>query len=170
MIEQLDVSKILTSMTIDLRQLISLRSIDNPLMVGIHTGGVWVAEQLHAQLGLKRPLGTIDITFYRDDFTRSGLHPQVKTSRLPVSIDDQHIILVDDILHSGRTVRAAMNEIFDYGRPASILLAVLATRDHRELPIQADVIGHRDPIRPDCHIKLHGPEPLTLVIRKVEGL
>ncbi|MHB8254478.1 MAG: bifunctional pyr operon transcriptional regulator/uracil phosphoribosyltransferase PyrR, partial [Acidiferrobacter sp.] len=83
-----------------------------PVMVGIHTGGVWVAERLHQRLGLTEPLGTLDISFYRDDFSRVGIHPQVKTSHLPVALDGRHIVLVDDVLHTGRTIRAALNEIF----------------------------------------------------------
>lgn len=111
------------------------------VIIGIHTGGVWVAERLHAQLGCKLPLGTLDISFYRDDFSRIGLHPQVKPSNLPFDLENRDILLVDDVLHSGRTVRAAMNELFDYGRPASIRLAVLVDRGGRELPIRPDFAG-----------------------------
>ncbi len=111
------------------------------VIVGIHTGGVWVAERLHALLGCALPLGTLDISFYRDDFSRIGLHPQVKPSNLPFDLEGRDILLVDDVLHSGRTVRAAMNELFDYGRPASIRLAVLVDRGGRELPIRPDFAG-----------------------------
>lgn len=111
------------------------------VIVGIHTGGVWVAERLHALLGSALPLGTLDISFYRDDFSRIGLHPQVKPSNLPFDLEGRDILLVDDVLHSGRTVRAAMNELFDYGRPASIRLAVLVDRGGRELPIRPDFAG-----------------------------
>ncbi len=89
----------------------------NTVIVGIHTGGVWVAERLHILLKCTQPLGTLDISFYRDDFSRIGLHPQVKPSNLPFDLEGRDILLVDDVLHSGRTVRAAMNELFDYGRP-----------------------------------------------------
>lgn len=111
------------------------------VIVGIHTGGVWVAERLHAMLKCGLPLGTLDISFYRDDFSRIGLHPQVKPSSLPFDLEGRDILLVDDVLHSGRTVRAAMNELFDYGRPASIRLAVLVDRGGRELPIRPDFTG-----------------------------
>ena len=111
-------------------------------IVGIHTGGVWVAERLHAMLRCTLPLGTLDISFYRDDFSRIGLHPQVKPSTLSVDLEGRDILLVDDVLHSGRTVRAAMNELFDYGRPASIRLAVLVDRGDHELPIRPDFAGH----------------------------
>jgi len=111
------------------------------LVVGIHTGGVWVAERLHAMLKCAVPLGTLDISFYRDDFSRIGLHPQVKPSTLPFDLEGRAILLVDDVLYSGRTVRAAMNELFDYGRPASIRLAVLVDRSDHELPIRPDFVG-----------------------------
>lgn len=111
------------------------------VIVGIHTGGVWVAERLHAMLHCALPLGTLDISFYRDDFSRIGLHPQVKPSHLPFDLEGRDILLVDDVLHSGRTVRAAMNELFDYGRPASIRLAVLVDRGGHELPIRPDFAG-----------------------------
>jgi len=136
-------------------------------MIGIYTGGVWIAQQLHQQLAIKAPLGTLDISFYRDDFTRVGMNPQVKPSSLPLSIDDRHIILVDDVLYTGRTIRAAMNELFDYGRPASIILAVLVERDGRELPIQPDAVGQHISLQAGEQIKLQGPAPLTLSLRRV---
>ncbi|HBU28497.1 MAG TPA: bifunctional pyr operon transcriptional regulator/uracil phosphoribosyltransferase PyrR [Thiobacillus sp.] len=111
------------------------------VIVGIHTGGVWVAERLHAILHCALPLGMLDISFYRDDFSRIGLHPQVKPSNLPFDLEGRDILLVDDVLHSGRTVRAAMNELFDYGRPASIRLAVLVDRGGHELPVRPDFTG-----------------------------
>lgn len=144
------------------------RIISNPnevLMVGIHSGGVWIAERLHARLQLPIPLGQLNIAFYRDDFTRIGLHPHVvNPSHLPVEVDNRHIILVDDVLHTGRTIRAAQNELFDYGRPASIKLAVLVERDGRELPIKADVVGVSLLLQDHQHLKLSGPEPLSLDI------
>jgi pyrimidine operon attenuation protein/uracil phosphoribosyltransferase len=111
------------------------------LIVGIHTGGVWVAERLHALLACPQPLGMLDISFYRDDFSRVGLHPQVKPSSLPFDLEGRAILLVDDVMYTGRTVRAAMNELFDYGRPASIRLAVLVDRGGHELPIRPDFAG-----------------------------
>ncbi len=147
-----------------LKNLISQRAIDQPLMVGIHTGGVWVANALHQKLALEEPLYTLDISFYRDDFSRIGMNPQVRPSQLPAQIDDRHIILVDDVLHTGRTIRAAMNEIFDYGRPASITLVCLIERSGRELPIQADVVGQHLHLDENQHIKLTGPAPLEFVL------
>src|SRR5690606_25577614 len=108
-------------------------------LVGIHTGGVWLADYLHKQLALKKPLGKLDISFYRDDFEQRGLHPEVKPSTLDFNVDDAHIILVDDVVMSGRTIRAALNEIFDYGRPASVTLLSLIELDARELPIRPDI-------------------------------
>src|SRR5690606_1829164 len=114
-----EVEALLDSMAAQLRELIRSRALEDPAMVGIHTGGVWVAERLHQRLGLQVPLGSLDISFYRDDFTRIGMNPQVRPSDLPFDIDDRNIILVDDVLHTGRTIRAALNELFDYGRPAA---------------------------------------------------
>lgn len=104
-------------------------------LVGIHTGGVWLAERLHAALGLAAPLGTIDVAFYRDDFGSRGLHARPRKSEIPFDIDARPVILVDDVLYTGRTTRAALNELFDYGRPARVELAVLVDRGERQLPI-----------------------------------
>ena len=110
-------------------------------VVGIHTGGVWLAERLHSDLNLAAPLGTLDVSFYRDDFDKIGLHPQVRPSDIPFKVEGRHIILVDDVLYTGRTIRAAINELFDYGRPASVRLAALIDRGRRELPIAAQYVG-----------------------------
>jgi pyrimidine operon attenuation protein/uracil phosphoribosyltransferase len=110
-------------------------------LVGIHSGGAWLAKRLHRDLKLVQAYGTLDISFYRDDFERIGLHPQVKASDISFAVADKHLILVDDVLYTGRTIRAAMNELFDYGRPASIRLAVLLDRGDRELPIAAVAVG-----------------------------
>ena len=106
-------------------------------LVGIHTGGVWLAERLHAALKLTTPLGSIDVSFYRDDYASRGLHAGVKTSSLPFDVDGAHIVIVDDVLYTGRTIRAALNELFDFGRPRRVDLAVLLDRGGRELPICA---------------------------------
>ena len=133
---QLDIEHLIGQMADALRSRFGDAEVQNTLMVGIHTGGVWIAQQLHELLKIQQPLGKLDISFYRDDFSRIGMNPQVKPSSLTSPVDDAHIILVDDILHTGRTIRAALNEIFDYGRPASVTLAVLGERNGRELPIQ----------------------------------
>ncbi|MEI8162382.1 MAG: bifunctional pyr operon transcriptional regulator/uracil phosphoribosyltransferase PyrR [Betaproteobacteria bacterium] len=111
-------------------------------LVGIHTGGVWVAERLHAALGLKIPPGSINVSFYRDDFSQRGLPANAKTSQIPFDVEGAHIVIVDDVLYTGRTIRAAMNELFDYGRPARIDLAVLTDRGGRELPIAPSFCPH----------------------------
>jgi pyrimidine operon attenuation protein/uracil phosphoribosyltransferase len=110
-------------------------------LVGVRTGGVWLAERLKDELEVRYPVGVLDISFYRDDFNRQGLSPTVKPSQIGFDIDGQNLLLVDDVLFTGRTVRAAMNELFDYGRPARIDLAVLIDRGGRELPIEASVVG-----------------------------
>jgi pyrimidine operon attenuation protein/uracil phosphoribosyltransferase len=163
-IAEQDIPALIVEMGKSLRAQLTSRDIDKPLMIGIHTGGVWVANALHQQLGLGEPLGTLDISFYRDDFSRIGLNPQVKPSALPFAIEDRHIILVDDVLQTGRTIRAAMNELFDYGRPASIMLAVLVDRAGRELPIEATVSGLRLDQAASERIKLIGPEPMQLIL------
>jgi pyrimidine operon attenuation protein/uracil phosphoribosyltransferase len=110
-------------------------------LIGIHTGGVWLAQRLHKALALRQPLGTIDVSFYRDDYGSRGLHPKVRPSDIPFEVTDADIVLVDDVLHTGRTIRAAMNELFDYGRPRSIRLAALIDRGGRQLPIAAQFVG-----------------------------
>ena len=110
-------------------------------LIGIHTGGVWLAERLHQALGLKVPLGSLDVSFYRDDYERIGLHRDVKRSNIPFDVEGRPLILVDDVLYTGRTIRAAMNELFDYGRSARIRLAALVDRGGRELPIAAAYVG-----------------------------
>ena len=114
---------------------------DSTGLVGIRTGGAWLAERLHRELGLATPLGSLDISFYRDDFDSVGLHRQVKPSQIPFDVNDRHIVVVDDVLYTGRTVRAAMNELFDYGRPGKIELAALVDRGERQLPIAAQYVG-----------------------------
>lgn len=135
----------------------------SPKMIGIRTGGEWIAEKIHKQLALEDELGVIDISFYRDDFSKIGLNPTVKPSSIPWEIDGQHIILVDDVLYTGRTTRAALNEIFDFGRPASVTLVTLLDRKGcRELPFYAEVIGQS--IECSQTIKVTGPEPLRVTI------
>jgi len=110
-------------------------------MIGLYTGGAWLAERLHKLLDMKSPLGLMDIAFYRDDYHEQGLHHDPKRTRIPFDVSGRDLLLVDDVLYTGRTVRAAMNELFDYGRPASISLVVLADRGGRQLPICAQYCG-----------------------------
>lgn len=157
-------NKLIAAMAEQLQQRIDNQQINNPAIVGIHTGGVWIASDLHKRLAIEDPLGTLDISFYRDDFSRIGMSPEVKPSKLPFRIDDRHIILVDDVLYTGRTVRAALNELFDYGRPASVTLATLIVRSGREIPISADVVGAELELGKNQQIKLKGPGDLSLEI------
>ena len=160
MSKQYDIPALIDQIADELRKKFDIN--EQTAMVGIHTGGVWIARQLHKILKIQPPLGTLDISFYRDDFTRIGMNPQVKPSDLPFTLDERNIILVDDVLHTGRTIRAAMNELFDYGRPASIVLVTLVDRSGRELPIEANIAGLQIKLGPGEHVKLSGPDPLTL--------
>ena len=162
--EDIDVEALIDDIGERLAQHLRDLELDNPVLIGIRTGGVWLAERLAAALDLKEPLGELNIAFYRDDFSRIGIHPTVEPSQLPFDVTDRHLLLVDDILFTGRTVRAAMNEIFDYGRPRSISLVVLVDRSGRELPIDANVYGTRITLSPGEHVKLLGPAPLRLEI------
>ena len=118
-----------------------LQGIPDVAIVGIHSGGAWLADRLAADLGLQQRLGSIDVSFYRDDYARKGLHPDVKPTHIGFDVDRATILLVDDVLYTGRTTRAAINVLFDYGRPASIMLAALADRGGRELPVAADFVA-----------------------------
>ncbi len=159
-----EIDELIDGMAQALRTRLEIQQTTRPLMIGIHTGGVWLAQRLHELLELEEPLGSLDISFYRDDFTRIGMNPEVRPSSVPYDVDDRHIILVDDVLQTGRTIRAAMNELFDYGRPASISLVTLVERSGRELPIQPNVVGVRPALSLTQHITLTGPEPLKLII------
>jgi pyrimidine operon attenuation protein / uracil phosphoribosyltransferase len=120
-----------------------LKNVDNVAIVGIHSGGAWLAERLAEDLKLQDRLGFIDVSFYRDDYAEKGLHAEVKPTQIPFEVEGAAILLVDDVLYTGRTTRAAINELFDYGRPARIMLAALADRGGRELPISADFVAEK---------------------------
>ncbi|MET0858122.1 MAG: bifunctional pyr operon transcriptional regulator/uracil phosphoribosyltransferase PyrR [Telluria sp.] len=129
-------------------------------IVGIHSGGAWLAERLAADLDLRGRLGFIDVSFYRDDYAKKGLHPDVKPTQIGFDVDRATIVLVDDVLYTGRTTRAAINVLFDYGRPARIVLAALADRAGRELPVAADFVA--------VHVPLETRQSLVLQ-RSAEG-
>jgi pyrimidine operon attenuation protein/uracil phosphoribosyltransferase len=129
------------------------------VLVGIWSGGAWLAERLHADLGLQGAPGVISSTLHRDDFSARGLAGGGDATRLPFSIDDAKILLIDDVLFTGRTIRAVINELFDFGRPRSVDLAVLVDRGGRELPIQASFAAARITLPPDQRLTLaRGPE------------
>ncbi len=121
---------------------------DNLVLVGIYSGGAWLAERLAQDLQLTERLGFIDVSFYRDDYAEKGLREDVKPSQIGFDVEGATIILVDDVLYTGRTTRAAINELFDYGRPARIMLAALVDRGERELPVAADFVAHTVALEP----------------------
>lgn len=128
--------------------------IQNLAIVGIYSGGAWLAQRLADDLQLEHKPGFIDVSFYRDDYAKKGLHADVKPSQIPFEVDGASIILVDDVLYTGRTTRAAINELFDYGRPARIMLAALVDRGGRELPIAADFVAHSADFEPTSSVNL----------------
>ncbi len=161
----LEIPGLLNQLEAELKQTIIERHLVNPLMIGIRTGGVWVAEQMYQRLQLADPLGLLDISFYRDDFSQIGVNPNVRPSQLPAQVDGRDIILIDDVFYTGRTVRAALNEIFDYGRPNQVILGVLIERDGREIPLSPDCVGASIILNKGQRIKLTGPTPLAIEIQ-----
>ena len=146
--------------------------VERMMLVGIRTRGLPLAERLRAEIEameqVSLTLGALDITLYRDDLSAIGPHPVVKQTRLPEPIDDRVLVLCDDVLFTGRTVRAALNELNDFGRPRAVRLAVLVDRGHRELPIQADVVGASVQTTPEelvevCFVDTDGKDAVTLL-------
>ena len=132
--------------------------------VGIYSGGAWIAERLAQLIDGDHPVGYIDVSFYRDDFNRKGLKPEVKRSTLPFEVEGATIVLIDDVLYTGRSVRAAVNELFDYGRPARVELAVLVDRGGRELPIEATYAGVHLAVARDLSVVLSRAADGTLAL------
>ena len=159
----LDIAELLNNLETELKRTLMTRQVKNPLMIGIRTGGVWVAEIMHQRLSIQEPLGLLDSTFYRDDFAQIGIHPNAKPSHLPTNMTGRDIILIDDVFCTGRTIRAALNELFDYGRPQQVILAVLIEREGKQLPITPDCVGTRMELQTEQRIKLINP-PLSVVI------
>ena len=138
--------------------------------VGIYSGGAWLAERLPALVPGNHPVGYIDVSFYRDDYARTGLKPNTKRTELPFDVDGATIVLVDDVLFTGRSVRAAVNELFDFGRPACIELAVLIDRGGRELPIEPTYCGARLAVARDLSVVLSRDDGrLRLAAEAAEG-
>ena len=165
----LEINDLLNKLEAGLKRIIAERQLTNPLMIGIRTGGVWIAEQMHQRLNINEPLGLLDISFYRDDFSQIGVNPNVKPSQLPPNIEGRDIILIDDVFYTGRTIRAALNEIFDYGRPNQVVLAVLIERDGRQIPLCPDCAGASITLNADQRIKLTGPEPLAIHLQTIDA-
>ena len=134
-------------------------NLESLVLIGIRTRGEYLAQRLHKLInknaGINLPLGTLDVTFYRDDFRTNLGSPKIGASNILFEIDRKTVILIDDVLYTGRTIRAAMDEIFTYGRPSSIQLGVLVDRGHRELPIRADYVGKNYPTSFNEHIHVH---------------
>jgi pyrimidine operon attenuation protein/uracil phosphoribosyltransferase len=156
---ELDAEVLYRSFAQRLRERVSGRDIR---LVGVRTGGAWLAERLAGDLGVQAPVGILDASFYRDDFAQGGLKPTVKPSKIAFDMNGADVVLVDDVLYTGRTVRAAMNELFDYGRPARIELAVLVDRGGRELPVSAAVVGRTLEVPPEVSVVLSRDEHLRL--------
>lgn len=126
----------------------------NTALVGIHSGGVWILERILATLDSEIEYGKLDAAMYRDDYARRGLKSKSQPSWIPFDINNKDIILIDDIFYTGRTTRAAMNELFDFGRPASITLAVLINRGGAQLPIQPQIVGAHIPLNSNQSFQL----------------
>jgi len=138
-----DIDRIITRISHEILE--KHKGADNLTLIGIHTRGVYLAKRIQAIIdgieGVSIPTGDMDITLYRDDWTRISHNPIVQATDITFSVDEKQIILIDDVLFTGRTIRAAMDAIIDFGRPDRIELAVLVDRGHRELPIQANYVG-----------------------------
>lgn len=167
-IANVDIDACLKKMAASLTDYQTKRQREHYELVGIQTGGLWVAEKLGKILSHPGTLGSLNISFYRDDFTRKGLHPHVSPSSLPFEIENAHIVLVDDVIMSGRTIRAALNEIFDFGRPQSVTLLTLIDLSANDLPIRPDIAGQQLTVSPNQRVKLTGPDPLALSLRTLD--
>jgi pyrimidine operon attenuation protein / uracil phosphoribosyltransferase len=162
-----DAEKLCEQLAAELRP----RVTPSTAMIGIYTGGAWLAERLHAALSLRDPLGLMDIAFYRDDYHEQGLHHDPKRTKIPFDVTGRDLLVVDDVLYTGRTVRAAMNELFDYGRPQSITLVVLADRGGRQLPICAQHCGARVDVPAGMRLRLKRDDKgkLALALEPARG-
>jgi pyrimidine operon attenuation protein/uracil phosphoribosyltransferase len=165
---ELDAEAIYAELLVRVRAHIAGRS---PFLVGVHTGGVWLAERLRTDLGISAPVGILDVSFYRDDHSQGGGPRAVQPSRIPFTVDAADLLLVDDVLYTGRTVRAAMNELFDHGRPARIELAVLVDRGGRELPVHTALVGRTLELPPEVSLVLSrdGQRHLALRLEQPAG-
>lgn len=142
-----DIQRIITRLSHEILE--KNRGTENLVLIGLRTRGAYLAERIsnkiHEIENKEIPTGYLDVTFYRDDFRKRLKQPSVEISSIPFVIDDKNIVIIDDVLYTGRTVRAALDALMDYGRPARIYLVVLLDRGHRELPIRADLVGKSIP-------------------------
>lgn len=155
-LDQIAIQRVLTRMAHEILE--KNHGSEKLAVVGIYTRGVFLSRRLAAAIeeieGERVPCGEIDITLYRDDVGRSRVRPEVRSTKIPFSVDDVRIVLVDDVLFTGRTVRAALDALIDFGRPRNIQLAVLVDRGHRELPIRADYVGKNLPTSQDERVSV----------------
>jgi pyrimidine operon attenuation protein / uracil phosphoribosyltransferase len=149
-----DPENLLAEITLKVKAQIALNGVENSALVGIHSGGVWIMRRILETIDKEMPYGLLDAALYRDDFAERGLKASPKPAQIPFNVQDTHIILIDDIFYTGRTTRAAMNELFDYGRPASIQLAVLINRGGAQLPITPNIVGANILLNPNQSLQL----------------
>ena len=145
---------LLAEITAKIQTQLEINGAPNAALVGIHSGGVWLMQRILASIKQDVPFGMLDAALYRDDYAQRGLKSEPKPSNIAFDVTDKHIILIDDIFYTGRTTRAAMNELFDYGRPASITLAVLINRGGAELPIAPNIVGANIDLKPNQDLQL----------------
>jgi pyrimidine operon attenuation protein/uracil phosphoribosyltransferase len=138
----------------DITNKIKMQLQADTAIIGIHRGGVWIMQHVLENISQDVPYGTMDAALYRDDYAQRGLKNIPKPANIPFDINGKHIILIDDIFYTGRTTRAAMNELFDYGRPASVTLAVLINRGGAQLPITPQIQGASLLLKPNQTLKL----------------
>lgn len=149
-----DPEALLTDITARIQAQLEKNGSSNSALVGIHSGGVWLMQRILKSIKQDVAYGTLDAALYRDDYAQRGLKAEPKPSQIPFDVQDKHIILIDDIFYTGRTTRAAMNELFDYGRPASVTLAVLINRGGAELPILPNIVGAEILLKPHQSLQL----------------
>ena len=164
-VRQLDAEALYRNLLASVQRSLAGRDEAPVAIVGIRTGGVWVAERLQADLGIEAAQGVLTSAFHRDDHNTRGIPTTIGATRLDFPVADSRILLVDDILFTGRTIRAALNEIFDYGRPRRVELAVLVDRGGRQLPLQADHVGGRVDVGPDERLVLSQETSGRLALR-----
>ena len=172
LIDQGDFNKIVKRLSYEILE--STSNYKDLILIGIKTRGEFLSSRIKDEIKINKSIelrkGTIDITFHRDDFSNKFLVPKLGPSVIPFDLTDKHIILIDDVLYTGRTIRAAIDEIFTFGRPSSIKLAVLVDRGHRELPIRPDFVGKNFPTKLEEHIvvnmvEIDGKDQILKVIK-----